>query len=413
MSIKLSSILSGINSATFFVATRIMLFASFVTQVLIGGPMDAETVFVTMSLFNTLRNPVTNQLPQAVGGGAEALVAMKRVKDLLMLEEKNDDNQQASNLPPGTICIKDYNGKWNKNVPITNLIDLNIDIKPGELVVVVGPVGAGKTCLLYALLNEIERISGQCLLSGSSSYHPQESWCFSGTIKDNILLGSRFEEKRYQKVIDVCALKRDFELFPAGDRTRIGEKGYKLSGGQKARLTLARAVYNQADIYLLDDPLSAVDPAVGNHIFNKCISDFLKDKTVVLVTHQLQFLRKADKIFVLNEGRNIATGTYDQLVASGIDFLSLLTSQESEKERKESIISLKSLTEEEIAEEKARQAVQEEASKRQADHGEEKKRGGVKAAVYWAYFRAGANPVVIVLAAIVAVAAQVTGTNCE
>lgn len=142
-------------------------------------------------------------------------------------------------------------------------------MEPGQLVIVIGSVGSGKTCLLYLLLREIEHVSGSCTLSGSTSYAPQEAWCFGGSIKDNILMGSLFNELMYEEVIEVCGLRRDLQLFPDGDQTYVGEKGYTLSGGQKARVTLARAIYNQADVYLLDDPLSAVDPKVANHIFDK------------------------------------------------------------------------------------------------------------------------------------------------
>lgn len=209
---------------------------------------------------------------------------------------------------------------------------ITLDIDPGQLVVVIGTVGAGKTCLLHAVLNEIETTSGQIVVSGTTSYAPQESWCFSGSIRDNILLGSQFDSARYDSVIKVCGLERDMTLFPNGDSTFVGEKGYSLSGGQKARVTLARAVYNQADVYSLDDPLSAVDPRVSNHIFDRCIKEYLKNKTVILVTHQLQFLTKADKIVVLKDGEAIAMGNYDQLINSSIDFLAFLEKEEKEKE---------------------------------------------------------------------------------
>lgn len=127
------------------------------------------------------------------------------------------------------------------------------------------------TALLNALLNEIERVSGSCALSGQTSYAPQEAWCFGASIRENILLGSPMDEEKYAKVVEVCGLQRDLQLFPDGDRTFVGEKGYTLSGGQKARVTLARAVYAEADLYFLDDPLSAVDPQVANHIFEKSV----------------------------------------------------------------------------------------------------------------------------------------------
>ncbi|CAG2115624.1 unnamed protein product, partial [Medioppia subpectinata] len=132
-------------------------------------------------------------------------------------------------------------------------------------------------------------------------------------------------------VVDVCALDRDFKLFPFGDKTLVGERGVSLSGGQKARITLARALYREADVYLLDDPLSAVDASVAKHIFQKCIVEYLKDKARVLVTHQIQFLRDAHKILVLKEGKCIAFGSYEELKAKGINFLSFVTDTKDKK----------------------------------------------------------------------------------
>ena len=153
-----------------------------------------------------------------------------------------------------------------------------MDIEPNEHVIVVGTVGSGKTCLLNSILNELETTSGKINVSGKTSYAPQEFSSIPGTIKDNILFGSEFDDHKYQNVIQVCGLERDFKSFLNSDSTIISEKGSTLSGGQKARITLARAVYKDADIYLLDDPLSAVDPSVSNHIFNECINGYLKKK---------------------------------------------------------------------------------------------------------------------------------------
>ena len=326
------------------------------------------------------------------------------------MEEKND-HSNSGHFPTGTVDMRNFNVKWNKNIHFNNLVDLTCHIKPGELVMVVGSVGAGKTCLLYALLNELERVSGDCSLSGRTSYAPQEAWTFGGTIKENILLSSEYNVEKYAQVIKVCGLRRDLDLFPDGDQTLVGEKGYTLSGGQKARVTLARAVYNEADVYLLDDPLSAVDPAVANHIFSKCINGYLKSKTVILVTHQLQFLRHASRIIVLNEGRNIATGSYDELVESGVDFLSFLKTDENLNERKES---LTSLSEMEVAEEKARQATHADAAARQADSKEEpNSTGAVHAAIYWAYFRAGGSLFLILGTLCVSIGTQVLYTYTD
>lgn len=162
-----------------------------------------------------------------------------------------------------------YNGKWCLDDKTNALKDITLRVKKGKLLIVAGSVGSGKSCFLQALLGDLERVSGQLTVSGQASYAPQETWCFGASIRDNILLGSEFDEKRYSRVIKVCGLERDMKLFPEGDQTYVGEKGHSLSGGQKARVTLARAVYAEADIYLLDDPLSAVDPKVANHIFEQ------------------------------------------------------------------------------------------------------------------------------------------------
>lgn len=186
-----------------------------------------------------------------------------------MLEERNEKSSFDTNIKKGSIIFNNFSGRWTKTLKHDYLSNISLTIDPGQLIVVIGTVGAGKTCLLHSILNEIETTAGSIKMNGRTSYAPQESWCFTGTIRDNILLGSAFDTERYNDVIKCCGLERDMTLFPNGDETFVGEKGYSLSGGQKARVTLARAVYHQADVYLLDDPLSAVDPKVSNHIFDR------------------------------------------------------------------------------------------------------------------------------------------------
>lgn len=149
-------------------------------------------------------------------------------------------------------------------------------------------------------MGELPISTGRVSIGRSSSYVSQEPWLFSSSVRNNILFGQPYDQLRYNKVIQVCSLKTDFEQFPFGDRTIVGEKGVSISGGQRARISLARAVYRQADIYLFDDPLSAVDTQVGKQLFQECITTFLKGKTRILVTHQLQYLKTVDLIVVLN-----------------------------------------------------------------------------------------------------------------
>ena len=156
-----------------------------------------------------------------------------------------------------------------------------------------------QSSLLNVLMGELSPLSGSIGVVGKVAYASQEAWVFSGTVRQNVLCGLEYDVKRYQRVVKACALEKDFCLLPDGDRTTVGEKGVSLSGGQKARLNLARALYIDADIYLLDDPLSAVDTHVGRHLFDKSINGFLRNKIRVLVTHQLQYLQEVDQIVVL------------------------------------------------------------------------------------------------------------------
>ena len=155
------------------------------------------------------------------------------------------------------------------------------------------------------ILRELSAVKGTYKVVGKVAYSSQEPWIFSGTVRQNILCGLEYDLKRYKKVIKACALEKDFSLFPNGDSTLIGERGVSLSGGQKARVNLARALYIDADIYLLDDPLSAVDTHVGRHLFDKAINSYLRGKIRVLVTHQLQYLMEVDQILILKGVLNL------------------------------------------------------------------------------------------------------------
>ncbi|XP_038050410.1 multidrug resistance-associated protein 4-like [Patiria miniata] len=237
------------------------------------------------------------------------------------LDLKEPDTEEEDGAK---IVVENMYGSWNKDVNNTVLQDVSFRVEPGELLAVIGPVGCGKSSLLMALLGELPTVSGVNILSGQVGYTAQQPWILSGSLRDNILFGSEYEPAKYQRIIKQCALTRDIELLPDGDLTLVGERGVTLSGGQRARVSLARAMYSDADVYLLDDPLSAVDPAVGRHLFEKCILHQMKDKAVILVTHQLQFLDKADKILILKEGREAGYGTYQELQEHGVDFASLL-----------------------------------------------------------------------------------------
>lgn len=206
--------------------------------------------------------------------------------------------------------------KAEAKVAPETLKDINIAVPKNTLCAIVGPVGSGKSSVIQAFLGEMDKISGTVNTVGSIAYVPQQAWIQNATLRENILFGSKYERKRYNRVIDACALRADIEILSAGDETEIGEKGINLSGGQKQRISLARAVYSEADLYLLDDPLSAVDAHVGKHIFEEVIgpNGLLAKKTRVLVTHGITFLPQTHNIYVMKDGRISESGSYHDLL---------------------------------------------------------------------------------------------------
>ncbi|XP_033638055.1 multidrug resistance-associated protein 5-like [Asterias rubens] len=200
------------------------------------------------------------------------------------------------------------------SVVTDTLFDINFVLEKGRLTGICGSVGSGKTSLVAAILNNMHMPKGHCVVSGSIAYAAQEAWLFNATLKENILFGMPFDEDKYDNVIWACSLRMDLEILPNGDQTEIGERGLNMSGGQKQRISLARALYADRDIYLLDDPLSAVDAHVGKHIFEECISGALKGKTVLFVTHQLQYLKDCDVVLTMENGRIAERGSHGELM---------------------------------------------------------------------------------------------------
>ena len=196
---------------------------------------------------------------------------------------------------------------------------MSFSVSKSELVVVTGRVGSGKSSLLLAISGELLKSKGQISRSGTIAYVPQDPWVFSGTARENVLFGRDLDPERYEMVLDACELVRDIAVFPNGDLTTIGARGVLLSGGQKARVALARAVYMDADIYLLDDPLSAVDAKVRRRTFEKCICEALSGKTRFLVTHHSEAIRRADRVLVMEEGAMRAVGASSEVLTGMLD----------------------------------------------------------------------------------------------
>lgn len=217
---------------------------------------------------------------------------------------------------PKFIRLKNVRAVWQHQLQQSyknGIFDVSTEIGSG-LSAIIGSIGSGKSTLLNAILGELHIDDGMITVNGSLSYAAQEPWLFDSSIRDNIVFVEHFDELRYNRVIKVCALEHDLQLLPQGDATIVGEKGISLSGGQRARINLARAVYKQSDIYLLDDPLSAVDAHVGKHIFEQCIQEFLgDDKVCVLITHQIQYLKNVDHVILMKNGRIEAEGPFNSL----------------------------------------------------------------------------------------------------
>lgn len=413
-----SSYLRGLNMSSFYCASKIIVFITFAIYVCLGNPISASRVFKTVSLYNAVRLTVTLFFPNAIEKLFESRVSIRRIQEFLLLDEiqqtspalPQDDKKDAS------VEIQDLTCYWGKNQDAPSLQNISLSLTSNKLMAVIGPVGAGKSSLLSAILGELADEKGVLKVKGQLTYAAQQPWVFPGTIRSNILFGKELNTQKYERVIRACALKRDMELLPDGDLTLIGDRGATLSGGQKARVNLARAVYQDADIYLLDDPLSAVDAEVGRHLFEQCICGLLRNKPRILVTHQLQYLKAADKILVLKEGHMVASGTYTELQQSGVDFTSLLKEEEEQQQQQPQQPDTPTRTRT-LSENSVLSQASSVHSVKDGDHlpaepvhtlaEESRAQGTIGMALYWKYLRAGANIVVLLSVMSVTVLAQV------
>ncbi|XP_077481255.1 ATP-binding cassette sub-family C member 3 isoform X2 [Stigmatopora argus] len=300
------------TSAPFLVA--LTTFAVYVT-VDKNNILDAEKAFVSLSLFNILRFPL-NMLPQVISSIVQTSVSLKRIQSFLSHDELDPNSVDRKNTA-SDFSITVVNGKftWAKEDPPV-LQNINILVPQGSLLAIVGHVGCGKSSLISSLLGEMEKLEGDVSIRGSVAYVPQQAWIQNATLRDNILFGKTYNEQKYRCVLEACALTPDLDVLPGGDMTEIGEKGINLSGGQRQRVSLARALYSDADVYLLDDPLSAVDAHVSKHIFDNLIGPegALKGKTRLLVTHGISYLPQVDNIVVMVDGKVSEMGSYQELL---------------------------------------------------------------------------------------------------
>ncbi|POS84754.1 hypothetical protein EPUL_003663 [Erysiphe pulchra] len=355
-------ILLAIRNAMNTISVSLPIFSSmltFVTYSLTNHPLEPAIVFSSLALFNSLRIPL-NLLPLVISQTADAWSSISRIQEFLLNEDlKNSlqvdlgadmavemrdadftwertptgQNYSEKSLKPNTgLKTKITNikssvlqaknkthatsesGPLNKRVIVNEknpfqLQKINMSIKRNELVAVIGGVGCGKSSLLAAIAGDMRKTKGELKFGASRAFCSQ-----------------------YNQVIEACNLKPDLEIFPLGDMTEIGERGVTISGGQKQRINIARAIYFDANLILMDDPLSAVDAHVGRQIFDQAILKLMKNKSRILATHQLWVLNRCDRIVFMKEGRIQAVGTYENLMKDNVDFQKLLDSTVTEKQ---------------------------------------------------------------------------------
>jgi len=298
---------------------------TFAVYILTNGVLTAAIAFPCLSLFNVMQFPI-NMLPNVVSSIIEASVSVQRLERFL-LKKDLDPHVVDRHISEAGVAIKLENASLEWEPGKTVLKNINLEVKEKELIAIVGHVGSGKSSLISSLVGDLDKTKGTVAVKGSVALVTQQAWIQNATLKNNILFSKELNEEKYQKVIEACCLLPDLKILPAGDQTEIGEKGINLSGGQKQRVSIARAVYNNADIYLFDDPLSAVDAHVGKSIFRDVLSNttgMLRNKTRVLVTHAVHYLPYVDRIIMIKDGAIAEEGTFDFLMQNEGPFASLM-----------------------------------------------------------------------------------------
>lgn len=378
--------LLAVRNGILCVSMSIPIFASmlaFITYALSKHVLDPAPIFSSLALFNSLRLPL-NLMPMVIGQVTDAWTALNRIQEFLLAEEQREDIERIEQMesaieienasftwerlptedksekkpaarPESTAVTSQDNEKTEeKQTEPFKLHDLTLEVGRNELLAVIGTVGCGKSSLLSALAGDMRVTEGKVRMSTSRAFCPQYAWIQNTSVRNNILFGREYDETWYNQVIDACALAPDLEILPNGDQTEIGERGITVSGGQKQRLNIARAIYFNAELVLMDDPLSAVDAHVGRHIMDKAICGLLKDRCRILATHQLHVLSRCDRIVVMDKGRIHAVDTFDNLMRDDEVFQRLMsTSRQEDSEDSEEMTEAGDETAEEPKEKEA------------------------------------------------------------
>lgn len=354
-------------SASYFFSAILVIVSAIVPHALSKG-IILRRIFTTASYCMVLRMTLTRQLPGSIQMWYDTLALVKKIEEFLMKEEYR---VLEYNLTTTEVELVNVSASWDEGIGelfekikqenkanghlngdaglfFTNLYvtpvlrNISLYLEKGQMLAVAGSTGSGKSSLLMMILGELVPSEGKIRHSGRVSFSSQTSWIMPGTIRDNILFGLTYDEYRYTSVIKACQLEEDFALLPEKDKTHLIEGGVTLSGGQRARLSLARAVYKDADLYLLDAPFTHLDIVTEKDIFEKCVCKLMASKTRIVVTSKLDHLKRADKILLLHNGDSYFYGTFSELQAQRPDFSSLLLGLEAydniNAERRSSIL---------------------------------------------------------------------------
>ena len=432
--IRAIQILLSIRNAINAVSMSLPIFASmlsFITYSLSSHSLNPARVFSSLALFNSLRMPL-NLLPLVIGQVTDAWASVGRIQDFMLAEDQNEDfawdmeGKSAVSMARADFTwertatqdtekttfqtkqqIKDTKKDEKEAAKAKKTIDsetstdsastltlqepfklrnLNFSIGKKELVAVIGGVGSGKSSLLAALAGDMRRTNGTVTMGATRAFCPQYAWIQNTTVRENIIFGKDYHRRWYDEVVDACALRPDLDMLPHGDQTEIGERGITVSGGQKQRLNIARAIYFDSDIVIMDDPLSAVDAHVGRHIFDNAICGLLKDKCRILATHQLHVLHRCDRIIWLQDGQIETIDTFDNLMRDSEGFRRMLASTAQEEKTEEDV-------EEDEVEDEKKDAKKRKVAKRGAALMQQEERAvkSVSWSVYDAYIRASGS----------------------
>ncbi|XP_048326345.2 ABC transporter C family member 10-like [Ziziphus jujuba] len=319
------------NIILFWLSPVLVSAVTFSTCYFLNVPLHANNVFTFVATLRLVQDPIS-AIPDVLAAIIQAKVSLARIVNFLEEPELQSQSVRIKcNLENvnHNVIINSADFSWEENLAKPSLRNIDLQIACGDKVAVCGEVGSGKSTLLASILGEVPNVRGHIQVYGKIAYVSQTAWIQTGTVQDNILFGSAMDGQRYHETLERCSLVKDLDLLPYGDLTEIGERGVNFSGGQKQRIQLARALYQNADLYLLDDPFSAVDAHTAKSLFNEYVMEALSGKTVVLVTHQVDFLPAFDSVLLMSDGEILRAAPYHQLLSLSLEFQDLVNAHKN------------------------------------------------------------------------------------